>query len=362
MQIMTHKLEEPLDNLIASARTSTARKVSNGPPMSSSACGDAWAAGQYDGITIPPIPWKRVFEWRAANIQAAKDSAADRLYCHHLSRAIFRAWAQLIGPPPLVDSSSDDDDDNDDDEDDESTDTDDSHDDDYMDYLHRLRATMQQQPHSSSHRSTNNSSSASSSQTPLHRTCQYIYLETAITPPSGFTPSASHQNGKWYRTSSQKVPASGLDACDSLEMPPMGCPLEDEDVPVFMPTVDQNQNQWSACHFLADAEKGLGIVCFAPGDKYHRSWRDWQWATSHAEGRHDWTSIQLNYVFNMNYQPVGVGGHYGKRAEMNLEFGQLFPRAGPDFESLVQNISLDTRQPPPHGTRRSPRAVQDAIG
>ena len=69
-------------------------------------------------------------------------------------------------------------------------------------------------------------------------------------------------NGNWYRTSSQKVPASGLDACDSLEMPPMGCPLEDEDVPVFMPTVDQNQNQWSACHFLADAEKGLGIVFF----------------------------------------------------------------------------------------------------
>ena len=84
--------------------------------------------------------------------------------------------------------------------------------------------------------------------------------------------------------------------------------------------------------------------------------------SSHAEGRHDWTSIQLNYVVNINYQPVGVGGHYGKRVEMNLELGQLFPRAGPDFESLVQNISLDTRQPPPHGTRRSPRAVQDAIG
>ena len=57
----------------------------------------------------------------------------------------------------------------------------------------------------------------------------------------------------------------------------------------------------------------------------------------------------MNYAVNMNYQPVGVGGHYGKRAEMNLEFGQLFPRAGPDFESLVQNISLDTRQPPPTG-------------
>ena len=130
---MTHKLEEPLDNLIASARTSTARKVSNGPPMSSSACGDAWAAGQYDGITIPPIPWKRVFEWRAANIQAAKDSAADHMYRHNLSRAIFRAWEQSVGPPPLVDdSSSDYHQDNDDDEDDGSTDTDDSHDDDYM--------------------------------------------------------------------------------------------------------------------------------------------------------------------------------------------------------------------------------------
>ena len=155
-------------------------------------------------------------------------------------------------------------------------------------------------------------------------------------------------NGSWYRTSSSRqVGASGPDPGDSLEMPSMGYPLED--VPVFMLSVDQKQNQWSACHFLADAESGLGICCFFRGDKYHRSWRDWQWATSHAEGHHDWTSIQLNYVVNINYQPVGVGGHYGKRAEMNLEFGQLFPRAGPDFESLVQNISLDTRQPPPTG-------------
>ena len=83
--------------------------------------------------TIPPIAWKRVFGWRAANIQAAKDSAADHMYRHNLRRAIFRAWEQFVGPPPLVDdSSSDYHQDNDDDEDDGSTDTDDSHDDDYM--------------------------------------------------------------------------------------------------------------------------------------------------------------------------------------------------------------------------------------
>ena len=93
------------------------------------------------------------------------------------------------------------------------------------------------------------------------------------------------------------------------------------------------------------------MLFFFRGDKYHRSWRDWQWATKHAEGHHDWTSIQLNYVFNINYQPVGVGGHFGKRQEMKLEWEQLFPKPGPEFASLAQNISLDAREPPPTGLR-----------
>ena len=54
-------------------------------------------------------------------------------------------------------------------------------------------------------------------------------------------------NGSWYRTSSSRqVGASGPDPGGSLEMPSMGYPLED--VPVFMLSVDQKQNQWSACH------------------------------------------------------------------------------------------------------------------
>ena len=101
--------------------------------------------------------------------------------------------------------------------------------------------------------------------------------------------------------------------------------------------------------FLSDPERGLGICCCFRGDKYHRSWRDYQWAVNKAEGEFAWTTIQLNYICNVNYQPFGVGSHFTKRLEMRLDWERLFPKAGPDFSCLAKNISLDARIPPPTG-------------
>ena len=34
-----------------------------------------------------------------------------------------------------------------------------------------------------------------------------------------------------------------------------------------------------------------------------------------------------------------------------MDWERLFPRAGPEFEAFTQNISLDSRRPPPTGLR-----------
>ena len=47
-------------------------------------------------------------------------------------------------------------------------------------------------------------------------------------------------------------------------------------------------------------------------------------------------SVQLNYVFNINYQPFG-----------KLEWERLFPRAGAEFHELVGAIASDVGVPPP---------------
>ena len=72
---------------------------------------------------------------------------------------------------------------------------------------------------------------------------------------------------------------------------------------------------------------------------------------AHAPGRFNWTSVQLNYVFNINYQPFGSGGHFTKRQDVKLEWEQLFPQAGPEFYELVADIALDVGVPPPTDLR-----------
>ena len=122
-----------------------------------------------------------------------------------------------------------------------------------------------------------------------------------------------------------------------------------EDIPVLLLSLDQKQSQWSACHFLADAEKGLGISCWFRGDKFHRSWRDFQWAASKADGNFHWTTLQLNYIVNVSHNPYSVGTFATKRKELWLEWHQLFPIHSLTFSTLANNISLDARVPPPTG-------------
>ena len=151
---------------------------------------------------------------------------------------------------------------------------------------------------------------------------------------------------QWYR-----VPASGLTAEGMPELSPKTLGLLPSDIGVLLLDEDQKQSQWSGSHFLVDPASGLNLMVWFRGDKYHRSWRDWQWATSKAPGHFNWTSVQLNYLFNINYQPIGSGGHFSKRQEMKLDWERLFPKAGPEFEALIQNIGLDSRRPPPTGLR-----------
>ena len=108
---------------------------------------------------------------------------------------------------------------------------------------------------------------------------------------------------RWYRAAAQQAAHSGLahQAQDSSlelaldsgqavgESEPLGhlemaLDCKWDDIPVFLLSLDQKQSQWSAYHFLADTERGLGICCSFRGDKYHRSWRDFQSAMSRAEG------------------------------------------------------------------------------
>ena len=72
---------------------------------------------------------------------------------------------------------------------------------------------------------------------------------------------------------------------------------------------------------------------------------------AHAPGRFSWTSVQLNYVFNINYQPFGTGGHFTKRQDVKMEWEQLFPRAGEEFHEIARDVALDAGMAPPtdHG-------------
>ena len=114
------------------------------------------------------------------------------------------------------------------------------------------------------------------------------------------------------------------------------------DCPMLLLSVDQKQSQWSACHFLADPA-GLGLLVMFRGDKFHRSWRDFMWAVRTAAGHLDHTACQMNFAFNVNYQPFGSGGHLATKREMKLEWEQLFPRPGPQFEVMAHRVSLDQR-------------------
>lgn len=49
----------------------------------------------------------------------------------------------------------------------------------------------------------------------------------------------------------------------------------------------------------------------------------------------------------MNYAPFGSGGHMATRRELMMEWGQLFPRPGPEFDDMTQLVGLDAFQSAP---------------
>ena len=158
----------------------------------------------------------------------------------------------------------------------------------------------------------------------------------------------------------ERVPASGALRSPAEEANRLGCedlgqpeltlqmlsmgPLE---IPVLLLDIDQKQTQWSAFHFLSDPKDGLGTNTFGRGDRYHRTWRDLQWAMGHASGKFNWTCVQLNTLANVNYEPFGAGGHLDTRRELKLEWEHLFPDIVPEFAALVQSVALDNRVPVP---------------
>ena len=99
-------------------------------------------------------------------------------------------------------------------------------------------------------------------------------------------------------------------------------------------------------------------MVFFRGDKFHRSWRDLQCVFKNAEGGHDHTAAQNNYSANVNYQPFGQGGFMAKRTEVKLEWEQLFPKAGADFELLAAAMSIDAKVPKP-ANRAAMQALYD---
>ena len=150
---------------------------------------------------------------------------------------------------------------------------------------------------------------------------------------------------RWYRmpggkdcaSSSPELPDQLLLAVSSLSA---------ARVQVLLLTVDQKQTQWSAAHYLADAE-GLNLFVMFRGDPFHRSWNDFKLAAKRAQGRLDLTMIQLTHVTNVNYGPYGNAANMAKKREIKSEFEQLCPRPGCEFEALAGQIAIDARKPRP---------------
>ncbi len=123
--------------------------------------------------------------------------------------------------------------------------------------------------------------------------------------------------------------------------------------------------------------EGANLMLAFRCDRYHRAWRGFLFAMNHAVGHFTHTAVQLNLIFNVNYQPFGQGAFFSKRQELKMEWEQLFPTPALDsqvpasgssfelpaesFEELCDAISQDARCPPPR-TMSEVRALWGAVG
>ena len=123
---------------------------------------------------------------------------------------------------------------------------------------------------------------------------------------------------RWYRVGAEdrltnaSASASGA-GVDVLGVPELPNELLDPcKVNVLLATLDQKQSQWTAMH-CCTSPQGLNLMLLFRCDGFHRSWRDMQWAQSHAKGGFHHSSCQLNYALNVNYQQ---GYFLAKRGEI----------------------------------------------
>ena len=153
---------------------------------------------------------------------------------------------------------------------------------------------------------------------------------------------------RWYRVEAedrltkQSASASGADI-DARGVPELPNELLNPSlVNVLLATIDQKQSQWTAMH-CCTSPQGLNLMFAFRVDSFHRSWRDFQFTTSHAKGGFHHSSCQLNYALNVNYQQ---GYFLAKRGEINKEWQVMFPEPGPKFKALYHNMALDARVSP----------------
>lgn len=150
-------------------------------------------------------------------------------------------------------------------------------------------------------------------------------------------------SGRWYRVAAKDYGASasgtGVDV-GVVELPDEL--LDSMSVNVLLATIDQKQSQWTAMHCCA-SPTALNLMFAFRSDSFHRSWHDFQYTMSNAEGGFDHSACQLNYALNVNYQQ---GYFLAKRREIKQDWQILFPNADAEFKSLYSNIALDARRSP----------------
>ena len=70
-------------------------------------------------------------------------------------------------------------------------------------------------------------------------------------------------------------------------------------------------------------------------------------AAKRAKGGLTHTIIQLSHAFTVNYGPHMSAGNMATKREAKAEWGEIFPRSGPEFEELIHAMAIDGRIPKP---------------
>ena len=142
--------------------------------------------------------------------------------------------------------------------------------------------------------------------------------------PAGGKRVWSEEQQRWYRT--KDTPTPGVE--DNL-VPELPDPMFNMyQVNVLIAGCDQKQCQRASFECLAACDN----LVARRNDGYHRSWRDFVWATENAEGGFHHTCAQMSHAYNVNYHAMGV--HMAKKKELQDEWKKMLPSPGADVASL----------------------------